>query len=202
MPTVLRAKFLGSDELFCFSSICKFGSFENPFARITSLSELYFRFRIFILLVKAKKVISMNCDSSTNCWKPSRWVWFGLILTMRDILINSNLKTLTKFTSSSRNTEFKDILSWDISQLITKTIPISTWIVMSHAMTLGILFLDYWKVNGIWYNSVIRISQWRERHYRTNTSVRRKKNPKEQSESVRVTVRHWSRKVNYLSKVN
>ena len=76
-------------------------------------------------------------------------MWFGLILTMRDILINSNLKTLTKFTSSSRNTEFKDILSWDISQLITKTIPISTWIVMSHAMTLGILFLDYWKVNGI-----------------------------------------------------
>ena len=26
----------------CFISICKFGSFKNPFATITSLSELYF----------------------------------------------------------------------------------------------------------------------------------------------------------------
>ena len=35
----------------CFISICKFGSFNNPFATITSLPELYFRFRRFILLV-------------------------------------------------------------------------------------------------------------------------------------------------------
>ena len=34
---VLRAKFLGSNELFCFISICKFGSFKYPFATITSL---------------------------------------------------------------------------------------------------------------------------------------------------------------------
>ena len=54
-PKVLRAKFLGSDGLFCFSSICKFGSFKNPFATITSLSELYFKFRRFILLVQMKK---------------------------------------------------------------------------------------------------------------------------------------------------
>ena len=33
------AKFLGSDGLFCVSNICKFGSFKNPFATITSLSE-------------------------------------------------------------------------------------------------------------------------------------------------------------------
>ena len=32
-----------------------FGSFKNPFATITSLSELYFRFRRFILLVQMKK---------------------------------------------------------------------------------------------------------------------------------------------------
>ena len=61
------AKFLGSDGLFCFSSVCKFGSFKNPFATITSLSELWFRFRRFILLVQTKKVISMNYDSSTSC---------------------------------------------------------------------------------------------------------------------------------------
>ena len=45
---------------FCFSSICKFGSFQNPFAMITSLSELCFRYRRIIVLVQLRKVISMN----------------------------------------------------------------------------------------------------------------------------------------------
>ena len=72
LPKVPRAKFLGSNGLFCFISICKFGSFKNPFATITSLSELYFRFRRFILLVQTKKSISMNYGSSTNSGKPWR----------------------------------------------------------------------------------------------------------------------------------
>ena len=42
----------------CFSSICKFGSFKNPFMTIT---------RRFILLVQMKKVISMNYGGSTSC---------------------------------------------------------------------------------------------------------------------------------------
>ena len=53
---------------------------------------------------------------------------------MRDIYINSDLNPLTKFTSSSRSTEFKDILPWNISQMITKTIPISMRIVKSNIM--------------------------------------------------------------------
>ena len=40
LPEVTRAKFLRSNGLFCFISICKFGSLKNPFATITSLSEL------------------------------------------------------------------------------------------------------------------------------------------------------------------
>ena len=40
-PKDLKAKFLGSDGIFCFISICKFGSFKNHFAMITSLLELY-----------------------------------------------------------------------------------------------------------------------------------------------------------------
>ena len=52
LPKVTRAKFLGSHRI-CFISIWKFGSFKNPFATITSLSELYFRIR-FILLVRTK----------------------------------------------------------------------------------------------------------------------------------------------------
>ena len=36
------------------------------------------------------------------------------------------MNPLTKFTSSRKSTEFKDILPWNISQFITKIIPIST----------------------------------------------------------------------------
>ena len=64
LPKVSRAKLLGSDGLFCFSSICKFGSFKNPFVTIASLCEFYFRFRSFILLILTKKVISMNYGSA------------------------------------------------------------------------------------------------------------------------------------------
>ena len=55
LPKVAKAKFLGSCELFCFTSICKFGSFKNPFTTIISLSKLYFMLRRFILLVQTKK---------------------------------------------------------------------------------------------------------------------------------------------------
>ena len=58
-PKVLRAELLGNDGL-CFISICKFDSIMNPFAIITSLSELYFRFRRLILFVKMKKMVSIN----------------------------------------------------------------------------------------------------------------------------------------------
>ena len=59
---VPRATFLESDGLFCLISICIFSSFKNLFAAITSLSELYFRLRRFILLVQMK---IMNYAGST-----------------------------------------------------------------------------------------------------------------------------------------
>ena len=46
----------------------------------------------------------------------------GLILSIRDIYINSNLKLLTKFASSCRSTKFKDILPWNISQMIIQSL--------------------------------------------------------------------------------
>ena len=147
-PKVPRAKFLVSNGLFCFIRLCTFGSFKNPFAKITRLSELYFRIKRFILLVQTKNVISMNYGSSTFSWKPWRWVRFDLILLMRDIHINSSLNPLTKFMSSSRTTEFKDILPWNISQMITKTVPIGTRIVISNAMKQDISLWIRWKVNG------------------------------------------------------
>ena len=92
----------------CFISICKFGSFKNPFATITSLSELYFRFRRFILLVEMKKVISMNYGSSRSNWKPWRWVRLDLILMMKDIYISSNLNPLTNPPMEHLSNDHKD----------------------------------------------------------------------------------------------
>ena len=66
LPNIQRAKFLGSDGLFCFISICKFGNFQNTFATIISLSELYLRFRTFILLVRSKKVVSITTASKEH----------------------------------------------------------------------------------------------------------------------------------------
>ena len=127
--------------------------------------------------VQTKKLIS----SCTSCWKPQRWMKLDLILVMRDIYINSNLNPHTKLISSSRSTEVKDILPWNISQIITKTVPISTWIVMGYSMKQGILLWVCWKVSGNWDKNMIRISQWRESHCRTiYLHQKKEKNPKEQ----------------------
>ena len=126
-------------------------------------------------MVQTQKVISMNYGSSTSTWKPWRRVRLDLILSIRDIYIDSNLNSLTKFTSSSRSTKSKDILPWNISQMITKTIPNSMRKVISYVMKQGILLWIWWKINGNWNKNVIIISQWRESHCRTNTCIRRNK---------------------------
>ena len=69
--------------------------------------------------------------------------------------------------------------------MITKTIPISIRIVISHAAKQDILFWVYWRVNGNWDNNIIRISHQRESHCGTNTSVKRKKKT-QKSRTVRV----------------
>ena len=123
-----------------------------------------------------------------------------LIFSMRDIYINSNLSTRKKFTSSRRSTELKEILPWNISLDITKTISISTRKVISYVMKPSIPLRIWWKVNENWDNNMIRISQLREIRCRTNTSVRRKKEIQKRR-TVRITVWDPSRKVNHLSKV-
>ena len=57
------------------------------------------------------------------------------MFSMRDIYFNSNLNLLTKFTNSSRSTKFKDILPWNISQMIM--VPFSTRIVISLCDEMG-----------------------------------------------------------------
>ena len=144
-------------------------------------------------------MVSVNCGNSTGSWKHWRWVRLDLIFTKRDKYINSNLNLLTKFTSNSRITELEYIFPWNISQMITTTIPTSKRIVMSYTMKWGIPFWLLRKVKRNWDNNMIRISQSREIDCTTNISVWRKKEI--QKRTVRVTVRDPRRKVKHLSKV-
>ena len=144
-----------------------------------------------------KKVIFVNYGGSRSSWKPWRWVRLDLIFSMMDIYINSNLNPFTKLTSSSRSTKFKDIIPWNISQMITKTIPISTRIVISYVMKWGILLWIWSKVNGNWDNNMIRLFHWRGSYCRTNTSDRIKKKI-QKSRTTRITVWDMIRKVNHL----
>ena len=99
-------------ELFCFSSICKFGSLNKPFATITSLAEPYFRFRGFILLVQTKKKNDFYELWQQHKQQKTMHISETWLHTSDEgyIHINSNLNPLKKFTSSSRSTQFKDIL--------------------------------------------------------------------------------------------
>ena len=119
------------------------------------------------------------------------------------IYINYNLNPLTKFTSSNRSTEFKDIFPWNMSQMITKIIPISTRIVISNEVEWGILFWVWWKVNGNWDDNMIRTSQWRESHGTIVEQIlaSEDRNKSKRAETVRVTVRNLSREVNHLNEV-
>ena len=69
----------------CFISTCKLDIFKNPFAKITSLSELYFRFRRFILLVQTKKSDFYELWQQYKQLKTMEMSKADLIFTMRDI---------------------------------------------------------------------------------------------------------------------
>ena len=121
-----------------------------------------------------------------------------LVFMMRYKYINYNLYALTNVSSSSRVTKFKDILTWNMSQMITKAAPISTRIIIKYAMKRGIPFWVWQKIDGNRGNNLIRTFQWRQTHCRTNISFRRKKLI-QKNRTVWVTVRNPTRKVNHLS---
>ena len=75
--------------------------------------------------------------------------------------------------------------------MITKAVPICRRIIISWAITKSIPFW-IWKQVSRNFN-MIRTSQWRECHWRTNTRVRGKKYL-QKDRSVRFTVRNQSRK--------
>ena len=90
-------------DSFCFISICRFGSFKNPFVMITSPKNLLYWH-------KQKKGFYELWQASS--WKPWRWVRLHLRLDLIRWGIYTSFQPdpLTKFTRSSRSTEFKDIL--------------------------------------------------------------------------------------------
>ena len=126
--------------------ICKFGSFNNLFATIASLPELYFKFRKFIVGTN-KKVTSMNYGSIKSSWKPQKWVRLDLTFMMRDWTHSQNLlaaNALKHLQNDHRNCPNHHKNS---HKLYNKT---------------GHPVLSWWKVNGNCDNDMIRISQWRK----------------------------------------
>ena len=95
--------------------------------------------------------------------------------------IYTSVPTWTHSQNSLAVVEAPSLKTWPrmISQMITKTIPISTQIVIIYEMKWGNLLWISWKVNENWDIKMIRISQWTERHCRTNPSVRRNKSKRE-----------------------
>ena len=106
---------------------------------------------------------------------------------------HSNLNPLTKLTSGRRSTKLKDISQYNISQMITKTAPISTRIVISYTMN-GILF---W----VCRKSIETETTWSEFYNGGKAFVEQILASKDKSRTVRPTVRDLSGKVNHLSKV-
>ena len=144
MLKVRRAKFLGNDGLFCFISICKFGSFKTPFAMITRLSELYFR---------VKKIYPFSTNGSN--WKPWRWVRLDLIRSMRDIYTS-----ISTWIHSQNSMAVAEALSLKISSH-GKSVKWSGRSYQSawehNAMKQGISLRISWKVNENWANNMIRM---------------------------------------------
>ena len=171
MPKASRITFLGSDGLLIVLVVC-----ASLAASRTLLQQLV-------------ASVNFTLDSDLFCWyKWKNWfLWF-----MAAVQAGKNLGGLTQYLwwgmytsipnwthpqnslAAAKALEFKDILPWNIFEMIMKTAPISTSIVTSYAVNWGISFWVCWKVNGNWDNCMIRISQWRESHCRTSTSFRRK----------------------------
>ena len=100
------------------------------------LSFWYIRKKLFLWTM----AIAQEAENHSDEWGSTWYFLWGL-------------NPLTKFARSSRSTELKDILPWYISQIIPKTIPVSTRIVISYAMKRGILLWIWWKVNPGFYPS-------------------------------------------------
>ena len=136
-----------------FISIGKFGNLKSTFATVVSLSELYFRFRRFFLLVQTKKR-SLWTMAAAQAAKNHEEEWGSTWYYGEEYIHEFQPDLPKKFTSSNRSTEFKNILPWNISQMITKTVPISTRIVISYAIPVLSLTESQWKLRQPHYQTL------------------------------------------------
>ena len=172
-------------EIFCSISISKFGIFKNPLTTITSLSELYL-WR-FILLVQTKKVISISYGSSTSSWKPWTLVRLHLIFKMKDIYvcmyvyiyiyIYISIPTRTQTQNSVAAPEAPNwkISSHDTSLKWSRKRPYQHENSYKLCDEKGHPLFSWNKVNENRDKNMVRISQRKKSHCRTNTWVRSKK---------------------------
>ena len=90
----------------------------------------------------------LSYGSNTSSLKPWR-MKLDLILMMVHTSVPKWTNLLTLFESSSRNIQFKDIFPWNISEVITKNIQISTIMIKSCAMKRKTPFCIWRKVKTI-----------------------------------------------------
>ena len=156
-----------------FYIISTFGSFRNPFARVSSLSQLPFRCRRFILLAKTKSAIFVSYGDSKGSCKLLRWTRLNLTFRKSDISINLNFNSVSAeeaimtFTLSSDRSSF--ILKR--SQKCPSQHKNSRKLCTEKEKPLLNIRGSQWKLikQQNW------VFQWRENHCRTNTKIRRKK---------------------------
>ena len=135
--------------VFCFISISKFGSFKNPFATFISLTKLLFRCRRFILLVQQKKwflstmAASQAVENHGDEWGFSWYLEWGIYTSIPIWNHQQSSVTAAEVTIST--------------QIIMKTIQISTRIVMSGEIKGGIPFWVWREVKWNWDKIIIRI---------------------------------------------
>ena len=141
---------------------------KKYFAAITNSPKLSFRFRRLILLVKTKKCLlwtktaAQSAENHGHEWGMSwysRWGIYTSVPTWThsqnslaaaevwNLKISSHWTCLkwSKRLPHSQNSlvaaeiQFKDISPWNISQIITKTVPISTRIVISYTVKVSLM---------------------------------------------------------------
>ena len=129
-------------------------------------------------------------------WGLTWYLWWGIYKTiptwthLQNPVAAVEVEALISKISSKKN----------ISLMIEKINPVRMRIIIVCDMTQGIPFWVWGKVNWNWHNNMSRISQWRDRQYRTNTRVRRNKSI-QKGRTVTVTAWDPRRTVNHLSKV-
>ena len=93
-------------------------------------------------------------------WGLTWYLWWGVNTSIPNW--NHSQNALAAAEALSLKIHPWNHLLWNISQMMTKTVWISTRIVLSYVIKQGIPFWVCWKIKGNWDKNMFRISQWRK----------------------------------------